>query len=221
MVHRKWSHKTVEERLLVGRTAVENAKSDPVILAALTRYGYDAVRLDEGLGLVNGAEALHNTQKREYGEQFEATAAVKEAYETANREYGITLKLARVAFRTDVKAQQALALNGMRKRSIAGWLDQAVQFYTNLLADDALVAELSRFAYDAPRLEAEQTLVRQVAEAHAAQARETGEAQAATKARDAALDALDEWMYTFYEVAKAALEEDVQLLEKIGLVVPS
>lgn len=59
-----------------------------------------------------------------------------------------------------------------------------------------------------------------VAEANAVQEKEKGEAQEA-KLRDAALDALDQWMSDFIAIARLALEERPQYLKKLGVVEPS
>lgn len=54
--------------------------------------------------------------------------------------------------------------------------------------------------------------------AQRAQQSETGEAQEATQDRDAALDAIDDWMAIFIAIARLALEDDPQLLEKLGIL---
>ena len=213
--------RTVEQRLLAARVALDNTRSDPVILAAMAGFGYDETRLSEGETLLTQGEALHQQQKREYGEQYDATGALKVAFEAANKVYTTSLKIARLVFKSDLKAQGALALNGLRRSTISGWIGQSTQFYANLLADEAMMAAMGGFGYTVEKLQAEQALVADVETAHVVQARETGEAQAATQARDAKMDALDTWMGTFFTVAKAALEENAQLLEKIGLVVAS
>lgn len=46
-----------------------------------------------------------------------------------------------------------------------------------------------------------------------AQRTEKGEAQAATKARDEALEALMDWLSDFIAISRIALEDDSQLLE--------
>lgn len=51
--------------------------------------------------------------------------------------------------------------------------------------------------------------------------REVGESKNATKARDAAMAAMQDWMTEFYAVARIALEEQPQLLEALGRPVKS
>jgi hypothetical protein len=49
------------------------------------------------------------------------------------------------------------------------------------------------------------------------QLKEKGEAQAATEARDKALDNLQEWMSDYIAVARIALEDEPQLMEMLGI----
>ena len=57
------------------------------------------------------------------------------------------LKVARIALRSSRGKWQSLALDGMRKQSLAGWLEQAQQFYANALTDADVVAAMSQFGF--------------------------------------------------------------------------
>ena len=75
---------------------------------------------------------------------------------------------------------------------------------------------MSTFGYDQPKVTAEADLVEGVAQANEAQEVEKGEAQAATQARDTALDTLDDWLADFREIAAVALADQAQRLEQLG-----
>ncbi len=99
---------------------------------------------------------------------------------------------------------------------MSGWLQQAIPFYDNLLKQADLIAAIETFGYTQAKLEVEQKLIKAVFDANQLQETEKGDAQEATENRDAKLDALDDWMVDFKEIAEAALEDNPQRLEKLG-----
>jgi len=127
--------RSIDERLLAAQVAIDNALGDADIQAALAVFGYDAAKLSAGRTLYEDALALVNAQKAEYGGQYEASAAVRAAWDAADVAYSASLKVARVALQDDPKAHAALMLGGTRKQSLSGWIEQATAFYTNLLGD--------------------------------------------------------------------------------------
>ncbi|MCB0226906.1 MAG: hypothetical protein KDI02_24630 [Anaerolineae bacterium] len=207
---------SIDAQLLNAQLAINNALEDPDILADLSRFGYDEVKISAGKDLLTQAETLVDQQKVEYGEQYEASGALEQARQTAAQAYDITLKVARVALKDNQKARHALALDGRRKQDLAGWLGQTQTFYNNLLGQPSLLARLANFGYDQAKLESERALIEQVARLNEQQEGEKGDAQEATKQRDAALEALDEWLGDFKEIAEVALIASPQRLEKLG-----
>ncbi len=208
--------RSIEERLLSAQVAINNALDDADIQSELSQLGYTAAKIQAGKTLLDEAQALVNQQKVEYGEQYQATEVVRLAWDAANKAYTRTLKVARVAFKGNPKAENALQLAGKRKQSLSGWLQQALAFYDNLLKYADLRAELANFGYTQAKLEAEQAMVGVVFETNQLQEAEKGDAQEATKLQDAKLDALDDWLSDFKAIAEAALEDTPQRLEKLG-----
>ncbi len=207
---------SIGQRLAAAELALANAQNDAVIQGALTPFGYDNARIQEGQILYQEARDLGNKQSAQYGQQYEATGNLKSAWDAAEAVYMPTLKVARVALRDYERAGNALKMNGMRKDSLWGWLEQSQAFYTNLLADEELLAAMTRFGFDRPKLEAEAALVQAVADTDHAQEGQKGEAQQATKERDAKLDAMDQWIADFKVIAQVALADNPQQLEKLG-----
>ncbi|KAB8141732.1 hypothetical protein F8S13_18500 [Chloroflexia bacterium SDU3-3] len=53
------------------------------------------------------------------------------------------------------------------------------------------------------------------------QSKESTQAENAAKARDAAIDELDDWVEDFIKIARLALADNPQLLEALGVAVRS
>ena len=126
--------------------------------------------------------------------------------------------MARVAFAEDVKVSAALKLYGPRKQSQAGWIDQASAFYTNLLSDEKLLRKMSLYGYSAPKLRAEESLLEALHAKIQLQAKETGEAQTATRERDKKIKELDSYVSNLRAIAKVAFYDSPQELEKLGIL---
>lgn len=210
------SYQNSNERLLAAQMAIENALSDADIKAELALFGYDEARLLAGKALSEEAKSLSRTQLVEYGEQYAASNDFYAKWEAAKTAYSRSLKVARIAFKDNSKAQSSLKLNGARKGSFYGWLNQAEDFYANLLANPDLTAVLAGYGYDEAKLQTEAALVATADAANNLQQTEIGEAQDATKARDAKLDELDDWVSDFRGIAEVALADRPQLLEKLA-----
>lgn len=208
--------KSIAQRLLDAELAIDNTLSNQDILTAVTPYGYDEAALEAARDLQREAMALHEQQQQEYGEQYEATAVLREAWDTAADAYGAALKIARIAFRGNETAHKALGLGGSRKQSLSGWLDQARLFYNNMLRTPEFIAAMTPYTYNETKLEAEAALVEAVANANEAQEKERGEAQQATKVRDAKMDELDQWLADYKAIAEVALAVSPQSLEQLG-----
>lgn len=212
---------SIDQQLAAAQLALSNARSDGDLSGPLAAFGYDAERLAAGWALYETAAATQQRQTQEYGEQYTASDALTTTWEAAQAEVSRYVKVARIALKAERGAAAKLALDGPRKRSLAGWLAQARQFYANALADAGVLTALAQFGVTQEKLAAGQAQVAVVEGLAAAQKKETGEAQQATEKRDAALEALDMWMGDFVAIARVALEENPQWLEKMGVLARS
>jgi hypothetical protein len=210
-------HQNISDFLSVARLLIENAIAKQEIRVAVEVFGYDDQRLQEGQNLLEEAEALVAKQAKEYSDQYEATAALNQAWEQADEVYTIHRKLAKLALRKEPEKQKKLLLHLRKKRNLSDWLHQATVFYKNVLEDGEIQADLQRFNITTEKLQEGATYVEGVADWDEKQEREKSEAQVSTKERDEALHALEEWVIEFREVAKIALQGNSQLLEALGL----
>ena len=203
------------------QVAIDNALADAQLQQALAAYGYTAARLEQGRQLYQTVLGLQHRQQSGYGGQRTASDAANAAWKQANETYMRLSKVARVALKEQQGDCLALGLNGARKQSFAGWLAQAQQFYTNALAQQAVLAKLGEFGVTEAKLKAGQALVVAAEAAYAAQKRDKDAAQQATQARNAALRQLTRWHGDFVKIARIAFEDEPQRLEQLGIVTPS
>jgi len=198
-------------------TLLANAQEHPEISAALDAFGYDAAALAEGQALLDAARGLYDSQIKEYGEQHAATQALVDATKAADKPYAAHRRLAKIAFKSDPQRKTDLHLNERKPEAFNPWYEQARHFYTALLADTEAQTQLARYKITAEDLSAAQAQVEQVSTLKNTQEQEKGEAQEATKKRDSAIEALDDWLGDFRVVARIALEDTPQLIEALKM----
>lgn len=209
------SYQSIDAFIQVSTVALTNAQL-PDILPLLIARGYPEATIKDKADEIADLQTLNANQQKEYGEQFAAIAAYNAAVEQLHGDYIDHLQLARLVFKNNVAAQTALGLTGKRKVSESGYQAQAVQFYQGVLANAAYKAALATKGVTQAELDSQLAGFETLPNLSAAKAKETGEAQMATKTRDAAYDALAEWMSEFKQTAIIALRKTPQLREKLG-----
>ncbi len=199
-------------------TMLTNAQL-PDVWEKLKNRGYSEVEIGQKLAELAALRNLNEAQRKEYGEQYQSTANYNAAQEAMHGDYEDHLGYARLVFKKDLAASTALGLGGRRHRSQSGYAAQALLFYNNLLNPEnaAWQTALGKKGVSADELAAQQSAYSNLATLEAAQQKETGEAQAATKKRDAAYDALREWTSEFRATAKIALRKYPQMMEQLGI----
>lgn len=212
---------SIDQQLSEAEVFIGNGRAVPEIQQVFDEARHGEAHFEEGARLLNAARQLFQRQRAEYGDQHAATEALEKIREETDKRYRRHLGLARLAFRDNLRAQQALGLTGTRKRSYSQWLEQTAAFYDNLLAEAAFLTEMERFGVVADDLEAARRSLNGVVQANRAQDKEAGEAQIATERRDEALDALADWMSTSRALARILLADDPQQLEKLGMLARS
>ncbi len=209
---------SIQNLLMQAQTAIDNALTDDEVKGFLSVFGYDDTVLNAGKALLDEANQLNQQQLKEYGDQYSATQEFTAKWETAKSDYTRFIKIARVAVKKDPAAYQKLGLSGPRRQSFSSLSAQMDKFYTNALADPAILSALGRFGVTQDKLTSGKQNYDAAKAASVTQQNEKGEAQQATLARDKAVDALEDWLSDFTAIARIALEEKPQLLEKLGIL---
>jgi hypothetical protein len=194
-----------------------NAQEQPEIAAALDAFGYDAAVIQAGQDLLAAARARYDAQIKEYGEQHAVSQSFTETVKQAEKSYAAHRRLAALAFKNDAQRQTDLRLNERKPQLFNPWHEQARHFYTALLADLEALDQLARFKITSAMLQAAQEQVEEAYNLNSRHEQEKGEAQNATKQRDAVVEELADWLSDFREVARIALSDSPQLLEALNM----
>lgn len=213
-----YSQASLPELVAACDTMFTNALNTPDILEALAPYGYDAHRIDDLGELVDDVEGLDADQQREYGEQFAATAAANTAVTLAETTWVRHRKLSRVAHRRGTPGYRALGLVGTVPQDDQQMLSAAEGYYRVLGESPDLQTSVAGVNVTAAEVERGRAQVEAARAALAAQQKETGEAQQATRSRDDRVAVLRAAAHDFAEVAKVALEDTPQRREVLGLL---
>jgi hypothetical protein len=192
--------------------------TDPEILEATQNFNYDTERIAEGTVLLQQAQQLNIKQEKEYGEQYSATTVLDNAIDEFNDStYMPHIRLARKLFASDNGILSMLDVNGRRRWRYEEYISQARTFYYNALSTPQVLSKFSLVNITTETLQAGLDQLANLDLLRAAQKKESGEAQQATDDRDRAMDEINEWMSLYYTVAKIALADKPQLLEKLGV----
>jgi hypothetical protein len=108
----------------------------------------------------------------------------------------------------------ALGLAGKMPRGTAGFIAAGYALFDNAASSGLLAG----FGYDADRIAAERAKIEAFDAANQAQEAAKGSAQQATQDQDAALAKMNEWVAQYLKIAKVALRNKKQSLEKLGVL---
>lgn len=212
------STKKISEKLLSYGVLINNSITDRGIADALNNYGYSPEKMNAIKDFYEEVDALVKDQLKEYGDQYEASAELESLWMKANKVYTKTLKIARLTFKDNLSAQSALLLQGGRKKSLYGWLEQSQTFYNNLKNNEEFLKEMANYAYTPEKLAAEKALIDKLEVTKYKQEKEKGNAQQTTFDRDNKIDKLDEMVSMLKVVLRISLEDKPQWLEKVGIL---
>lgn len=210
---------SIANRLESARLALTNALAEGELLSALSQFGYDEARLQQGKGLYESALAVWQSQQQKQSRRQAATATYNQADAAASHAYMRGVKLCRTLYWDDAVTYRALGLSGNRKKGFAAKVAQMRLFYTTALGSPEILTTLTSYGFSGSQLQADLALVAALESARSQREVESGIVQDATQSREQAITALERWMREFVTIARLALEENPQRLEMLGLTV--
>lgn len=201
------------------RVALGNAETHSEVSGIMAELGFDSAKIAEGKALLAQTRSLYDLNKTEDDETSAAYQLFSKKRSELEKVFHMQRKKAKVIFRNDGLTARRLAISGERPREYINWLEAARKFYSTAIGDTDIQNKLTRLAITSEQLNDANKLLNEMETARAEYLRERGESQDATKAKDAALAKMGDWMSEFYAVARIGLDDKPQLLEVLDIVV--
>ncbi len=209
------SKSSISEQLNAAQVAVTNTLADAEIQGLVTQFGYPPEKLTEGKVLYDAALSAVNAQIAAAGSQFQATSNLRIAETIARDAYQALAKVARAVFVNDNARLAQLGLSGSMPKSTAGFISAAYAIFDNANNVPEIKSALESFGYTEEKLASERQKISAYDSANQTQESWKGAAQQATRDQDTALKAMNAWLAQYIKIAKVALRDKKQLLEKI------
>jgi len=208
---------TISNLLSSARLAFKNALNFPDILERVSEYGFDTERLQRSMQIHEEAFQATETQEGAVGDKEDHTAKTNKARMAAWDLYQSLAKVARAIFLRQPANLTKLELQGRMPRTTHGFLKRAYTLFDNALAMPELQAALLEYGYDEARLTEQRAIIAAYEEADHLQEAAKGTSQQATVVQNRALARLRDEYAQFRKIARVALRENPQLLEKLGI----
>ncbi|MEM6842629.1 MAG: hypothetical protein AAF632_10425 [Bacteroidota bacterium] len=205
-----------KELLLQVDIAVQAALKIPELIQAFQAAGIDAEKIKVGLNFTKEVTTWRDRQTASTNNVRRTQQSFRSAKETINSLYYRHLEAARFLHRDNEEMQYTLQLLGPRQTRYAAWFEQVRTFY-----DYVDVKALQPFGVSAKEVNEIKKLLGQLAELQVLRNDARRQPQQTTHKKQMAVNDLRNWFRRFINAAKFACQDDPQLLESMGIVVPA
>lgn len=212
---------TDEEKIQEGRLTVMNL-GDPEIQELAAHRGLGPQTVDEGDRLLVQAEMAYQQNSDAEKAQVNATDAANKKLDQVEGKFSEIRSLLSEAFREDDVAKRNLGLDVAQERKTAKVILQVKSLYDTLLSrSDLLKIAGDKVGITKQEIQESRQTLDELIQAEADQQKAIGENQHLTQMKNQAVEELRDFTRSVRNIARVALKNYPQLLEKLGVVVRS
>jgi hypothetical protein len=198
-----------------------NSITDDVIKGAVCNFGYTESRLAEGKRMYEDLDAIEAEHGNKSVEKVTLYGRKKEKQKGLMRSYMKYLKIARIAFVSNIEAREALMIDGPRERTYKKWVFQISVFCNNLLDSSEYWPELEKYGVTKKHIQELKSELIEMNELSDKGAKVTGLVKMLTQKKQKQTMKVQSWVSDYIKIARIALEDAPQNLEKLGIIVKS
>lgn len=208
--------KTAAEELEKMRLAITNTLTDTEIQNQVAVYGYTAAKMQEGKELYENAVETVNSKLAAEGRKVQLNAAKDKIKKQANITCQKLKKVSKAIFQKEPEKLVSLGLKGKMPRDTANFLATAQTLFNNTTLPE-VSTELLQYGYDNQKVASEQAVVTTFENAVGTSEKAMAESQLATQDQKSALKKMKDWRSQYIKIARVALHDRLELLEKLGV----
>jgi hypothetical protein len=214
------TNKSIEKYLENTRITLQSLKDDTYVKGVILSFGYTDERLDEGIALRGEVDEVYQELITRRGEQAKASLVLTKKYDEISKKFSYLVSIFKTAFYETPALVKELGLEGGRKRRIASFIIQAINFYNNIMSKPHILDSIARFELTPEKLQAELDEVTVLKDLHKQHTNLKGENQRLTLERDKRLAKLKRYMKQLKTILFMLFEEEnPQILERLGIFV--
>lgn len=184
---------------------------------AVSTYGYDESRLNEGRELWEKLKLLHIEALDKSTLKRNTFAAKKSLQKEVHKKYMKFIKLARIAFVNHIEAQEALMLMGARARTFDKWFVQVSVFVNNLLSSNDYLRIIGGLGISREDLNGLKIRLAELSELSDRCVKVTATVRMLNDKVKKETFVVQQWVSNYLKVARIALEDNPEVLALLGI----
>jgi len=208
---------TISDELKRSKVIITNSAGDDEIISYVSQNGYDKPKLAEGQALLDNANAAVSAETAAQGAQEEATDYAEAAKVAAEKAFQALSEVSKAELKGDKGSLSKLGLDHPMPRATADFIAAGNTLFKNASEDPVIKAKIASKGYTDAKLQSEKGKIAAYDDADTAQEAAKGASHDATSRQVAAMKKLNDWVAEYVRIAKVALKDKPNLLQKLGI----
>ena len=209
----------IGNQLKRSKLAIQNTIKDPAVLALVAAKGYPLAVMNQGLVIYNNADAAVALAANTSGDQGMASEAADAAWKAVRVAYQDLAKIARAMFMRRTEVLTLLGLNQPMPRAAGSFTLAFNKLFNTGAYTPEITAKFLAKGYDSSKYSECRGLFGEWENAAGLHKAAAGDAEVAAEDQEKKLKLMVDWVAEYFKIARVALKERPQLLEKIGVLV--
>jgi len=189
--------------------------SDQNLVSTLSSFGYGLNEMEKGRMLLEDLKMTDQEQEASRQRRVELNKERNQLQKDIQRRYMRWIKLGRVVFDEDKMARQTLGLDGPREKHFDEWYRQVYMFCRNLLAEKNWMQAMNGFGVKRNDVENVLSDLEKLEELNTRFEHAKDISKKMTQKKQDQLMQLQDWLSDYLKIARLALEEKPELLNKL------